>query len=283
MNRILVPTDFSTCATNAAHFALDMWKGHGVQLTFHHVFHIRAGNPFQSLDMILELEKSHAQQAKAKLLAYVDAVKQHHDPASLASLQIDTLATMGFAIEEITRIGEEHKYDLITMGMKGADDLASKLLGSNTSFIIENAEVPVLSVPNGVKYNGLKKILHIVGPDKSNLHKLAPLFVIAEAYGAEVLMVLVAKATQVVQHDDRLRDAEAYHKKNHPNLQISAESFVTDNLIQGLNQLIADQRPDLLSLSMANRSMFQKIFHPGLLQDTRFDGSVPLLTMPEYD
>ncbi len=64
-----------------------------------------------------------------------------------ADLNVDTEVLQGSPAEAILNVAEEHKADLIVMGVRGQGRLTALLLGSQVQKVLAHAPCPVLVVP----------------------------------------------------------------------------------------------------------------------------------------
>ena len=147
MKRILVPTDFSKCASSAVDMANSIAKSTGAELHFLHI----AAVPVDWYNMT-DGEKR-----------YPEVTKEiNHCQSQLDVMVTETNASGGKAVKflvfnqnyrGILEHVKENQIDLVVMGSKGATGLKEMLIGSNTQKIVRLSPVPVLVVkesPTGV-------------------------------------------------------------------------------------------------------------------------------------
>lgn len=145
INRILVPTDFSESALQAAQVALDLARA-------------TAGNPHVVLyhDITVSAEwmaagESFSEYLDKKVHEYTQkAWTQLRSKLNTKDVQVSFETTEGNysgAEKAILGKAKEGKFELVVMGARGRTPAASLLLGSITEkFIALNAEVPALVV-----------------------------------------------------------------------------------------------------------------------------------------
>lgn len=135
--RILLATDGSPSATEAARYARDLARLTGAEVLVVHA-HPRVppylGEPNLTEMMHKILEESSA---------VVDPVIA--DLAE-AGIQASPVFLEGPAAEAILNVAEARECDLIVMGTRGHGQLAGMLLGSVSHKVLSNAKVPVLVV-----------------------------------------------------------------------------------------------------------------------------------------
>ena len=64
-----------------------------------------------------------------------------------AKIPVETLILFGSHGVTLAEAAEEHKCDLIIMGTKGHSNLGNLILGSVSSAVIHNSQIPVMLVP----------------------------------------------------------------------------------------------------------------------------------------
>ena len=145
---IIVPTDFSAVANNAARYALKMVTGyHDVSIILYHVYD--KASEKQEANTLLE-------KLKTELLA-----------GSIAKIDCK-LEESGDLIDCLDRLSRHMAAQLIVMGITGKSRLEKVFLGSNTLKMVEKNICPVLVIPGSCRH-GLKNIFK-----KENNHEKIP-------------------------------------------------------------------------------------------------------------
>lgn len=149
MKNILLPTDFSDNARNAAAYALQFFQN--VPCTFHllHVIPVPAG---QIGSNYLTTSPT-VQKEFDELLGWLESIKvnpEHHFSIAFKG---------NFFIEAVRSQVIEKNIDLILMGTKGATNKAGTMIGKNTSDVITKVKCPVLAISEKTLYNRAQEIL----------------------------------------------------------------------------------------------------------------------------
>lgn len=139
---VLLPTDFSDLARNAAPFARSVAETYGATL---HVLHVMSPEvqPFPAPDIgmgVLALPPDE-EQAKRFLEAFV------HDAVGPTPSPVVTDARIGAPVAEITRYACDHQVDLIVIGTHARGLVTRIFLGSVSKAVMEHAPCAVLMVP----------------------------------------------------------------------------------------------------------------------------------------
>lgn len=142
---ILLPHDFSSCANHAAAVARDEAKAHGSRVVLLHVIDLphqiqpdyvivpgATGAPINVKDYAIASAEAHLQDLAQRL--------------GKDGLAVTTFVRVGNPIEEINRIADEERVDLVVMGTHGRTGLQHLLVGSVAERVVRSSKVPVLTV-----------------------------------------------------------------------------------------------------------------------------------------
>lgn len=143
-SRILVPTDFSTGAENASLAAVALAAAVGGRVELVHWYNPPAvmlpdGSTFPATPAQLVEITDRAEAALAEALRTLRA-------RSGEGVTIKGSTAMGSAADEILRLAESGRYDLIVMGTHGRTGIRRLMLGSVAEKVLRRAPIPVLTV-----------------------------------------------------------------------------------------------------------------------------------------
>jgi nucleotide-binding universal stress UspA family protein len=185
MKTIIIPTDFSSIATNALHYGIDMAQSVNASLILLHVYQV----PVTMTDVpvvlisVEELQKN-AEERLANLKKEVERI-------SLGKLKIYTEARLGNVTDELEELCNKIQPFAVVMGSKGASAVERIIFGSNTLTAIRHLTWPVICVPSGKQFGqGLKKIGFAC--DFKNVVETTPTHFIKEfvkTFNAELLVL----------------------------------------------------------------------------------------------
>ena len=143
-SRILVPTDFSTGAEHAAVAAAELARSLGGTVTLLHVY-----NP----PSLMFPDGSTFAPTPAQL---VEASERADEDLAVASralasrlgdgVDIRTATAIGDAADEIVRLADSGRFDVVVMGTHGRTGLRRLVLGSVAEKVLRRATIPVLTV-----------------------------------------------------------------------------------------------------------------------------------------
>jgi nucleotide-binding universal stress UspA family protein len=142
IRRILVATDFSPDAHEAARFAVELAARLDAAVTLLHVYHLGA-YVLPDGSTIIPASKMVAQH----LNAIHDALLAETRMLGAASHVVVSHRTVdGVPFAEINRIAEQEQFDLVVMGTHGRTGLRQLLVGSVAEKVVRHCHRPVVTV-----------------------------------------------------------------------------------------------------------------------------------------
>jgi nucleotide-binding universal stress UspA family protein len=144
-NTILVPHDFSASANHATAIARDEAKVHGGTLVLLHVIDL----PYQLGPDAVILPEATGAPIGLKQYATQSAEAHLQDLAERLAKDGATatcVIKVGTPVDEILRVIDEHKIDLVVMGTHGRTGIRHLMAGSVTERVVRTSRVPVLTI-----------------------------------------------------------------------------------------------------------------------------------------
>jgi nucleotide-binding universal stress UspA family protein len=138
---ILHPTDFSPSARYALWLASSLARDHGARLVVMHVAGPALAKLYGEVPVFQQLEE-HERDLEERL----HRLKPLH-----FKLPVEYRMEKGVPAEEILRVAQETKCDLIVMGTYGRTGLNRMLMGSVAEQVLRKARCPVLAVKSPLR------------------------------------------------------------------------------------------------------------------------------------
>jgi nucleotide-binding universal stress UspA family protein len=147
--RIVCAVDFSDCSMRGLEYAMSLAQEADATLTLVHVIELPPAVPREpheipvTIPLNLREYIAHAEQdARARLDGAIpDAVR--------ANCTVDTVLATGKPYREILRVAEEHKADLLVVGIHGRGAIDRLLFGSTAQHLVRQSSCPVLTLRKG--------------------------------------------------------------------------------------------------------------------------------------
>ncbi len=273
MKNILVPVDFSDNAENALAFACGLSNKLNAEISLLHSYHV----PVPVSDTgILPISDSEVRKIS------LDGLNRMRKDAEskFPQVRMNIHATMGMADIEIPAYAKKNKSDLIVMGTHGASGIGEFLIGSNTASVMENAEVPVMAIPDKAKFNGIKKIVFAADYGNHNFNHMHYIIDFAKTFEAEIILLHITSG----KLEDNFEDLEIGRFKEHIIKEsgyknISYRLMEDKDVFHGMNTYIEQFPPDMVAMSMHDRTLAQRIFGRSLTKRMAYHSHIPVLAL----
>lgn len=269
MKTILVPTDFSEAAKNAAEYAINLAKVLNTKVTLFHVYHVPLPISEVPLMVITPDELQRENEAHLK--------KEAAHLQKKTGVEVKYLTKMGLAVDEI--LEEEKNASLIVMGMKGANKLSEALIGSITTETLRKAKTPVLVIPEKTEYKKPEKIVFAYDYDpRTDVHTLDALKNFMKPFGSKIYIVNVkqkkesvtVEKTTEIKLENELSDVEHFYYFPEK-----------EDLVDGINEFVKNKHADMIAMIPHRYSLFERLFHTSISKKMAFHTHVPLLALPD--
>jgi len=280
MKTIIVPTDFSENAANAVKYAIMMSKLHYNKLIFTHVYSLPFLNPEAGMVYDASLSESLRIQADKALREHIDKVYESlgmHRNLLLSEIEVIEAISLSGGIEKM-----HHKYNaqLVIMGTHGATGLKKFFLGSNAVDVLENSDVPMLSIPDQCVFNEIKNVTY--ASDFTDIEKeIKEVLNFAKSFNAEVDVIHVAKdkgLEKIVEIDPLIKKWQEVNSCKKINLHVmqAAENEETNAAIK---KLLHQINANILVMFHKDRNFWKSIFEKSTTAELVYEWSAPILSM----
>jgi len=274
MKNILFPTDFSLNSDQAFPYALDIAYLLGADLVLFNSYrlpHSKSNIMTSLLDRMKEDSNNELERLKKEALSN----------QKYKNLKITITSRSGSFISLIPKVADEFKSDLIVMGTKGTNSLKEIFIGTNTLEVIQNTEIPILTVPEEAKNSKVDKIAMAVDLKKiKDPQQLRPLLEMAKICRASIEFVHVMHPDDQDSTQDRFNQImflEKFASETPSNIHIITDA----DIIEGLSRYIASEKPDMLAMLSRKHTLFDRLFSQSLTNKLSFRSEIPLLVMDE--
>lgn len=274
MRTIIIPTDFSATAMNAADYAIEFAK----QMNINKIILYNAWQPVTIVDPMATLVISEIDSLKEtsanQLQKEYNRIKTF-SPIHIEIEQMSDMHTLATGLEELCKA---RVVDYIIMGITGGDSFEEKLMGSNTITVSQSVQVPVIIVPSGCKFNLITKAMLL--SDFKNIDTTLPEQPIANFLNAAMPLL------EVVNFDpnfDREKDEAAFEKfflndlfrKYAPEYKYSLRNDFED----AVNEFAENDNVQIIITISKKHSWLYNIFNTSHTQKLAFHTTVPLMVI----
>jgi len=284
MQTIIVPTDFSNTATNAAAYAVHFANQINVKriLLFHAYELPIALDPLMPGVQMLELDTF-----KDAAIKNLDNFRdQLRSTFPNSNIQFDVAVEYGSITGGLIMIAEKEKIELIIMGITGGGAIEETLIGSNTTSVAGALGVPVLIIPPHATFRSVEKIM--LACDFNYADQYIPLGIIRELLNETKAKLLVFNLEVDMEESD-----------NKYPVTVVGEGFAVHTLLQefnpeyhfaknseyvlGINEFAESNGIEMIISVPKKKSFFEKLFIKSSTKKLAFHTHLPLLVIHKHD
>jgi len=282
IDKILVPIDYSVYSKNACEYALGIAERLNAEIMLFHSYYfnvmplVTVAEPFtyqvgteQSLAEIKEL-------AEKNMMDFYLTLKNEVDLKNIQNVRLNFRLTHGIPEEEILNYCNEYNPGVIIMGTRGhsADD--EVLFGNVTTKVVEDATVPVLTIPEISKYQGINRtnILYATNFDKSDIKAIRKLLSLVYEFDVKIYCVHIGKT----KWDSVLMENLKEHFDEHySGYEMECALIEGNDVLKELQKFIDDKRIDIIAMNTHKRNFITRFLNPSLTRRMLFHTQTPLL------
>ena len=273
MKPIIVATDYSPAAKNAADYAAQLAKTTSSRLIVFHAWTLPAvtGEGMLLPVTIDNLEDDHSAAVKA------EAIRLEKD----WGIPVESWQSAGFAADELAACCRENNARLVVMGMEHRGGVG-RLFGSVTTAFIGKKLIPVLVVPENATFSYPKTMLLATDLHTSgDWQELEMLKEIAERFGSDIHILNAVEEAHVpgvqeslsgIRLEGRLREV--------PHTWHFADE---GDVFQAISHTATEISADWIVVIPHRHPWLQQLFHASLTKKLAFESTRPLLALPEKE
>lgn len=278
MKRILVPTDFSECASKAMDYAVCLAEKTGAEIILLHACEI-IDYPFKDKKAMID---EHNQTLKRRAKNRLQELKRNIENSKKVNV-----STHIFGGEVTGAIKEEAlrwSPDLIVMGTVGRSGLRNKVFGSKTSAVISETVFPVVVVPQNYEWAEPKKILLVLNESELLPNELKLVFEMASAFDSSVTAAVFSSiqdvAVDVLGHSRSINSIKEKFSKTHADKSVKTEHLSGQNFQDAVLDYVRSNNMNLMVMITHKRSGIESLLNKSKTRNMSYHTTVPLLAIP---
>jgi len=267
MMKILIPTDFSDNAFNAARYALTLF-GDSARYTLVNAYQVPHSGSTMLISIADILKRDSEQLLKEVLIKLEDEFPHLTDHFSIQ-------AEMGQADIVLKKLVVTNGFDLVVMGTKGATGLKSVLIGSVAANVIQHVPCAVLAIPDATELRTPQTILFAADDHTLNRDRCPEaLAYIAGRNDSKVLILNVLKENE---------SAEAGNRTPVNNFDGIAHTYYFENgsdIGETITDFAMEKEVDMMAMVRRKKDLFANLFGKSNTREMMQRTKLPLLVLP---
>lgn len=279
MNNILVPTDFSTTATKALHFALMLAKNTGDTIILCHVY-----TPVESTFIDTEeRRRQHNEDTRTALHKQLQELTESVS-ALAPEVVVRTCVVRSPMVASLIETAEKQGCRMIAMGTHGATGMKKVMIGSVAAAVAEASPIPVLLVPEQYRIDHPRQIVFATNFNEYETAALEQTIALTQSTGAALTLVHVCPAAAgPVEFGEEERQFHTFifpFQERHPGVPLTLKLLCSDEPFDTLERLEQAFPYDLLVLVKRKKGLLEGLFSRSLPKNMAYATTQPLLVMP---
>lgn len=278
MKRILVPVDFSPTSERAFLFAADLASRTGGTIVLYHVYST-GSRGYLPGDV---KEKSQPDEKELLLRLQRLSKKIANDYPQVV---VSCVTGRTPVVDNILGFAEHHHIDLIVMGTQGGSGLNKVIIGSVAAQVIEEADIPVIIIPEKYELSVPEKIVYTTGYSPDDAQALRYLTNFANVYNASLTVVHLTSAYETETgrlHQDTKFAAYKVDMKNVvQDFPVEFRLIRTPLITSTMENLHREIPYDLMAMTRRNKSQVERFFTGSFTRNMAYVTRYPLLILPE--
>ncbi len=281
MKTYLVPVDFSETSVNAAKFAAALSHQTDVkEIILLNAYYV---SPYETMlpspDMVL-LREEEIEENAADRIRKLEKIKSSLLKLVKPGVKVTTHLNRSHLLRAVVENAISKKADVVIMGIKGNSSVDDTQIGSHVIKISKASPMPVVVVPTGYHFEGIKRI--VVACDFDKVTETIPLEVLKRLLDKkhyELLVVNVDNDARHIQGDAEMMAEEtalyAMLKEYHPKY-----SYINGtDVINSILQFAAEKDAQLVIALPHKYSFLQSLVHDSVSQRLAEAAAVPVLLL----
>ncbi len=267
MKNILVPTDFSACATNAANVALQLAASYGATLHLYSNIDIKT----DTLERSKEDERTIH---NAELL-----LSEWREKAAYDNVTIETAWSGGKLTDEISKYVANKSIDFVVMGSHGLSGKNEFFIGSNTQKIVRTIRVPVLVVKEDMTDYQIKKVVFASNFNLSEKEPFQYLLKFLRPFNPEIHLIQINTSGWFREPYLLVKETMDDFKEMCGEMTCKTHFFRDWTIEGGIRHMSNEIAADLIAISNQQRHPLKRIFAGSNVEALINHASAPVLSI----
>ncbi len=279
MYDIIVPTDFSSQANFALHFATQIARRTDGIVHLLHVIEAPNVHSFNTMGEVVNDDfydnqylRKRIESAKA-MLSKVD--KDPHFRKNKLTAEV----VVGNAYTHISRLIATKNADLVVMGTKGSDGVDELLIGSNAEKVVRHSPCPVITIKEATHLSQMKNIVVASNFEGDQSTLLRQLDTLTGLCRAKIHLLYVNTPNSFRPSRDTMKKMEdfAANLNKKPNAFHIYNDYIEE---EGIRNFATDNKMEMIMMGTSGRKGLLHLLTGSIAEDVINHVNLPVWTFP---
>ena len=288
VKKILIPVDFSDYSIKACELGINYAYHAGAEVMIMHAYfspYFPSAIPMGDTLAYQVNEEESVQNVLKRVQIDMEnictLINRKMQAGELPKVKYNYVLREGLPEEEILAYCKEYHPTLIVMGTRGKSQKDMDLIGSVTGEVIEVNKVPVLAIPENIRFNDFgeaKNIAFATSFNQRDLVAFDEFMDLVKGYDIHIHLFNISKSKDE-WNEIRLTGVREYFLKQYPDANITHTVLADGDLLLAIEKFVRDEQIDMIALSTYRRNILARMFNPSIARKMLFHTDTPLLVM----
>jgi nucleotide-binding universal stress UspA family protein len=279
MKTLVVPTDFSSVSVNALNYAVDMAQAINAGIVLLHVYNI----PVSFTDgLVAPISTVSLEEIKRTSEERLEEIKKNLVTVNSGQIEIFTESRLGDTIDELEQLCRSVEPLAVIMGSHGTTGLERMIMGSTTLTAIRHLKCPVIVVPPGTTYHGIKRIG--LACDFENIVQSTPVEYIkniVKEFGADLFVLNVQDKKEDEDDLDEATMDTAYLDAMLEDVRPTYVQLTGKDVVESINSFAENNNLDLVMVVPKKHLFIDSLFHKSQSRELITHAHIPIVSIHE--
>ncbi len=282
VKQILVPVDFSPSSYNAFEYAFHIAQKLEAKIKLLHVFYDASLAPIATVDAYHIGFDINLQDLEGKASEQMEVFMKHFEEKlnlSHSGIAIEKDLIGGATEDSILTSAKDEETDLIVMGTQGIGKDSDTFFGSVASTVIEDAEVPVLAIPDTAAFKEIPEpvnVLYATNLETTDYIALRKLMRLLYVFNVKIFCLHVDTEGTHDIDEIRLNSLRDHLQDEYAGYEIECILHVGGDLISSTEKIMEEQSISFVALTTHKKTLFESLFNPSLTRKMLNHSKKPL-------
>lgn len=199
------------------------------------------------------------------------------DVLTASQVKVTTEVKLGFAPDCLIEISNDPSVDLLVLGTSGDKSWFDRLLGSVAVEVSQNAQCPVLLVPQKADFQGIHNILYGASDDSAKPKTLRVAVDLAKYFTSSLHFLHVNADSNDELKEPTRHFFNHYIKEYAPNMTHTINSVKAKSVMSGIWSYSSKHDIDLVVVVCHHRGFWEAFNHHSVSKDLSLHTRLPIL------
>lgn len=263
ITNILVPIDFSVGSRNAYRYAKALATNLNAKLT---VVHVKEHSIMVSDTVIAPLPFEDEPQLYKDIEKFITEENTAMNVLSVIN-EVQIKILRGDPASVLTDLSENKDTDLIVISTTGFADVLTKIFGSTSIKLSNQALCPVILIPRETKWQPIKKIMYASNYDSMTSKAVKEITSFALNIEASIHFINVKNFDPMLETKQKEMNLNGVFESVDPNLNYEHRTIYGNDTVSELKKYSEENKINLMAFVSKHRNFWENLMHRSITEN----------------